>query len=55
MHSTVTKLELCRLLDIKQLLKNKNITKMRTLNNNQITGALQNSNSNTWNSKRRFR
>ncbi len=28
---------------------------MRTLNNNQITGTLQQTKSNSWNSKRRFR
>jgi hypothetical protein len=51
MHSTVTKLFMCRLLSINQL---KNNT-MRTLNNNQLTGTFENSKSQSWNSKRRFR
>ena len=51
MHSTVTNQKLCRLLSITI----KNIKTMRTLNNNHLTATLRSTNSNTWNSKRRFR
>jgi hypothetical protein len=50
-HSTVTKLNLCRLFYIHQL----KIIIMRTLNSNQVTETLHTTKSNAWNSKRRYR
>ncbi len=53
MHSTVTKIKNARLLGININHLKQNI--MRTLNTNQLTGTLENTRSNSWNSKRRFR
>ncbi|GAA0745131.1 hypothetical protein GCM10009431_19840 [Gaetbulibacter jejuensis] len=52
-HSTVTKIKNARLLGININHLKQNI--MRTLNTNQLTGTLENTRSNSWNSKRRFR
>lgn len=56
MHSTVTNLFLRRLYNITNNLSIifKPII-MRTLNNNQLSGTLEGTKSNTWNSRRRYR
>lgn len=56
MHSTVTKLILCRLSSITNKLSiNLNHNNMRTLNSNQLTGTLEGTKSKTWNTRRRYR